>query len=313
MVEPEFAKLSARWRSQFQVKGEVQFPSLPSCTAESLALVEQLLAQLGQSVTPNEQTQLQTSITQLITESFAAGPYARLTLSFRSHELPETGVTCDLATTIDRVPLPQLGQEPDAQVLALAAQWRTEQRLLAIGSGSGRNTLPLIEQGYDVATWEWRSLPENHTPQPTHPQNLLDPLARLEPMAYHFAFAPDLMGAIGQTPDQLRLLLAKLCDGVVSGGQIMLGLWLSEAGVSPRLQEWLQWQGYWVLTEGMLTQLEVNLPLKRSRCEAALAYEQERRDVLPEAYLAWLRGEHLYLEAGEREMLQFCWVVWERL
>ncbi|NEO88142.1 MAG: hypothetical protein F6J87_28385 [Spirulina sp. SIO3F2] len=319
-------RLLERWRSQLQVQGEVSLPSLPSCLPNTLDLVEQLVNQFGQPLKTEEKEELQTGIEKLIAESFATGPYARLTVIFHSNPPPKTGITCDLTTTVDTVPLPELGEEPDAKVLELAAQWEAEHLMLALGVGNGRNIFPLMEQGYTVEAWEWRlplalrktqSLPlENPLAAADlslETEYLLDPLARLDPAKYHFIFAPDLVGAIGQTPEQLRLLLAKLCDGLVSGGQILLGLWLSEQSISPSVQEWLQWQGHWVLTRKEIEQLQTKLPLRLCSCESAFDYEQSKRGDLPPIYADWLRGEGLNLSETEQNAIALHWLVWERL
>lgn len=314
------SKLWARWRSQLQFQGEIKLPCLPSCQEQAVAHVTQLLAQFsqqfGQPIQPEQQQQLQTHIETLITESFTAGPYARLTIAFESKPPPAVGITCNLATTVDTVPLPDLGTEPDAKVLALAAQWSGEQTCLALGSGLGRNVLPLLDRGYRVETWEWRSLPADQMLQatqiPHQTQHLLDPLARLEPAKYHFIFGPDLAGAIAQTSAQLRLLLAKLADGLVSGGQLLLGLWLSDEPIAPALQEWVQWQGHWLLTRQEIEALQANLPLVLLSCEAALEYERSQRQELTPQYQAWLTGEGLNLSPEERQTFQCHWLVWQR-
>ncbi|MEM8642785.1 MAG: hypothetical protein AAGG51_28790 [Cyanobacteria bacterium P01_G01_bin.54] len=320
------SELLARWRSQIQLQGEIKLPCLPRFQQQTFELVSQLLEQFGQPIKPEQYQQLQTSIEKLIAESFVIGPYAHLTIAFQSKMPPEVGITCDLATTIDTIPLPDLGRDPDAKVLTLAAQWNIDKVLLALGSGLGRNVSPLLDQGYRVETWEWRLPRALHGAQslPTHSssvtsqaplqtQHLLDPLARLEPAKYSFIFAPDLAGAIGQTSAALRLLLAKVSDGLISGGQFLLGLWLSDELIEPELQEWLQWQGHWILTLGEIEQLQSSLPLQLLSCESTLAYERSQRGELDPNYRAWLAGKGLNLSPEEQADLQLHWLVWQRL
>jgi hypothetical protein len=308
-VDPIFLELS---RSRLHLQAELSFPCLPSRQADYLNLVAETLRQWGKSLESQEYEQLDTALSQLIQEGFTTGPFAQITIKFTSNPPPEVGITCDLSTSFEALPIPDRAPEPDAKVREFIQQWYDVETayLVILGAGKGQNVSPLRDRGFKLSLWEWRT-GETITDPNLETRHFLDPLARLKPAVYDGAIATNIPNSIGQTPEQLRLLIAKLCDGVKSGGQILLGLWITETELAPEWREWLQWQGAIALTLAQLTELLTDLPVKLLACELAVNTEAAHR-MLSNDERRWFQGETLNLPShcGQAALH---WLVWQRL
>ncbi|MEA5421296.1 hypothetical protein VB712_18890 [Spirulina sp. CCNP1310] len=246
------------WRSHISLHATIALPSIPSQLDAIVEKVAGLVESFGQPFEGNEREELAASLQPLITQAFATGPRAMLRIEIHPPSPPALGVTCGFTTTVEPLLYPDWGEERRVLMVDAVQGLRGGSRIVEVGAGDGEGAIALRSQGYTVETWEWRG---DGGVDINHRQNFLDPLARLDPAAFEGAIALDLALTSLRDPQTLRLLLAKLCDGVVSGGQIYLGLGFTSEELAPELREWWQWLGLLVVTETDLAAATRGLPL----------------------------------------------------
>ncbi|MDB9494119.1 hypothetical protein PN441_00075 [Spirulina major CS-329] len=284
------------WRSHLSLTAQITLPCLPAQSAATLAKVAGLVETFGSPLTVAEREQLGESLHELILTSFQSGPGARLQVEITPNAPPETGITCNFQTTIAPLPPPSQPTDLDPTVLAWVERCDPGAAIAMIGAGAGHGAIALRQWGYAVEAWEWRG----DTPDPAviqQDQDFLNPLARLTPSRFELAIAPDVVETSLRHPDTLRLLLAKLCDGVVSGGYLLLGLWISAVEVEPAVQEWVQWCGGLIVTQGQLMTLTAGLPI--------MVIEQRAIALSPAL-------DAIPLPASLKPQIQRQWVMWQR-
>lgn len=246
------------WRSHISLNATIALPSIPSQLDAIVEKVAGLVESFGQPFQGDEREELAASLQPLITQAFATGPRAMLRIEIHPSSPPALGVTCQFTTTVEPLRYPDWGEDRRSLMAAAAEGLAVGSRIVEVGAGDGEGAIALRCQGYTVETWEWRG--EGGTGI-EHRDNFLDPLARLSPASFEGAIALDLALTSLRDPQTLRLLLAKLCDGVISGGRIYLGLGLTPEELAPELQEWLQWLGLLVVTATDLAAATHGLPL----------------------------------------------------
>jgi hypothetical protein len=283
------------WRSHLSLTAQITLPCLPSQWGATLERVAGLVENFGSPLTAAERDKLGESLHELILTSFRTGPGARLLVEITPNAPPETGITCNFQTTIAPPPPPQ-DPVPDPTILAWAARCSPGAAIAAIGAGQGQTAIALRQLGYEVEAWEWRGAPPDRAVIQQH-QDFFNPLARLTPSRFELAIAPDLVATSLLTAATLRLLLAKLCDGVVSGGHILVGLWISAVEVEPGVQEWVQWCGGLILTPAQVTTVTAGLPLTLVE-QSAIAPDH---DDFP-----------IPLPADLTPQIQRQWLIWQR-
>lgn len=248
------------WRSHITLNATIELPCLPSQLDPMVEKVAGLVESFGKPFEGDERSKLAASLQPLIIQAFTAGPRAKLRIDIRPNLPPAIGVTCEFTTTIEPLFYPDWGEDRIGLMVDCLQDLAAESRVVEIGAGDGEGAIALRQQGYPVETWEWRGERETEI---DHRQNFLDPLARLSPASFGGAIALDLALTSLRDAATLRLLLAKLCDGVLSGGHIYIGLGLTTEELAPEWREWLQWLGLLVLTETDLVAVAAGLPLEQ--------------------------------------------------
>lgn len=250
------------WRSHITLNATIELPCLPSQLDQIVEKVAGLVESFGQPFEGDERSQLAASLKPLITQAFTTGPRAKLRIEIHPNLPPATGVSCEFTTTVEPLLYPDWGEKPMGFMADFLETLTAGSRVVEIGAGEGKGAIALRQQGYKVETWEWRG---DKASEIDHRHNFLDPLARLSPATFEGAIAFDLALTSLRDAQTLRLLLAKLCDGVISGGRIHVGLGFTPTELAPELQEWLQWLGLLVLTETDLITATMGLPLEQIR------------------------------------------------
>lgn len=242
------------WRSHISLQATIALPCIPSQLDAIVEKVAGLVESFGHPFQGDEREEFVASLQPLITQAFTTGPRAMLRIEVHPNSPPALGVTCKFTTTVEPLLYPDWGEDRPVWM----GDWEAGSRIVEVGAGDGSGAIALRSQGYTVETWEWRG---DGGVDINHRQNFLDPLARLNPASFEGAIALDLALTSLRDLQTLRLLLAKLCDGVISGGRIEIGLGFTATDLAPELQEWLQWLGLLVLTETDLAAATAGLPL----------------------------------------------------
>ncbi len=144
-----------------QAEGQIRLPAVPGLLDEYVQLCENLCASLGVAYTAEQSVQLRGVLEAELAKAFKASPRSDIVVSF---SVPfGTGlnyrvkadwrtIEADYEQWVGVREPPLFGTEPDARVMALAAQAAdpSTYRVLDIGAGTGRNALALARRGHPV-------------------------------------------------------------------------------------------------------------------------------------------------------------------
>ena len=142
-------------------EGQIRVPAVPGLIDEYVQLCGNVCATLGVWHTPEQSSQLRTVLEAELAKGFKASPRSDIVISYNAPF--GTGVNirvkaewrtleADYDEWVAVRPPPLFGTEPDARVLALAAEAAdpTTYRVLDVGAGTGRNALALARRGHPV-------------------------------------------------------------------------------------------------------------------------------------------------------------------
>ncbi|OBI03311.1 methyltransferase type 12 [Mycobacterium sp. E2462] len=142
-------------------EGQIRVPAVPALLDEYVLLCGNICASLGVWYTPQQSAQLRTVLRAELAKAFRASSRSDVLIAF--HSPFGTGVNfriqadwrtieADYEQWVAVRPPPLFGTEPDARVLALAAEAADPAacKVLDVGAGTGRNALALARRGHPV-------------------------------------------------------------------------------------------------------------------------------------------------------------------
>jgi SAM-dependent methyltransferase len=304
--------------------GEVVMPCVPAMLEEHLNLILGVMKGLGQSLSQEQIESLKTSLAQHLADGFRASPHARLSIKF-SPPSPTEGLTSGLRITanihtssleekydgwVKNRSGPLFGPHPDAKIIDVAATFPNKQQtpILDVGAGTGRNTFPLARQGHPVDAVELTSVfaqqllataEKESLPVRIFQGNILDSKLNLPPSYYKLAVVSEVISHF-RNINQVRILLAKLCAGLESGGLLLFNLFLPIEGYEPdetvRQMAEVVWS--YLLTRDELKFAMNGLPLEIISEESV--YEYEHHHLPAEAwpptwwFVSWATGRNIF-------------------
>lgn len=326
--------------TRITARGEVIFPCIPGMLEHYLHWIDQLFHALGRPLPPEKQTELRQLIASKLATGFSVSTASMLILQYESVQPPQTGLACKLLiasstmgdqykTWVETREPPLFGSHPDAKVMAIAAKLGEPRkvRILDVGAGTGRNTLPLARLGHPVdaieltagfveqlrVAVEAEKLPVNVTLG-----DVLDPLVRMRPANYQIAIAAELISHFRES-DQVRLFLAKMCDFLCSGGLLLFSVFLTADGYEPDslVREVAQMSWSTLFTPKELAAAMEGLPLVQISNELVFEYEQHN---LPSGawpptpwFSSWATGRDVFPMANARPPMELRWILCRRL
>ncbi|MEM9542651.1 MAG: hypothetical protein AAGA60_24565 [Cyanobacteria bacterium P01_E01_bin.42] len=308
------------------IEGRICFPCLPSMVEECLQAIANLIAGFGQPLSLEDCDRLREGMAEFVHKGFEKSPLSQLIIEYHPNKPPETGLCFEIKTTS---PTPETGYQnwiqrrwrlsdrPDAKVMAIASALEKSASILEIGGG--RNGLALGRSGHQIEIVE--SIPEfaaklieiakkEELFLNVKTGSIFDPVLRLRPAGFDLAIASDFIPVCCRNWEDIRLLLAKLCDGVKSGGSIILGMFLAVEGYEPcdRFFELSQVRGCYCQTRSQLQAIVTDLPLELLSDESFLEGESD----LPETLIHWASGQDL-LPRQEESLIEFRWILCHRI
>lgn len=344
LTDPDILKLalSAKLKSMISIQGEFYLPCVPSMVEEYLQLILGLLKLLGQNPSPDHITNLRGLVEKGLMEGYRLSPHARLIVNFVPAEAAKglaSGVTINTKVQVESLAdkyqtwpqirkEPLFGSYPDAKVIDVATQLAKTGniRILDIGAGTGRNSIPLAKLGHQVDAIELTPVfaeklsaaatSENLTVN-VSPGDVLDPLLRMRPAYYKFAIASEVVSHF-RYPDQVRLLLAKMCDALQSGGLLLFSAFISLDNYQPDkfVREMSEVSWCYVITRDELKSAMEGLPLEMISEESVVEYEQTHlpKEAWPPTdwYFNWATGRDLF-PIQQNPPLELRWILLKRI
>lgn len=153
MIRRLYRRLSA--------EGHIRVPAVPALIDEYVALCGNVCATLGVWYTPENSARLRAALEVELAKAFKASPRSEVLISYQAPFGTDVNfrvqadwrtVEADYDQWVQVRPPPLFGTEPDARVLALAAEAAdpSAYRVLDVGAGTGRNALALARRGHPV-------------------------------------------------------------------------------------------------------------------------------------------------------------------
>ena len=331
--------IEKKFRSLTAAVGELVMPCVPAMLDLHMKQILGLLQGLGINLTPAEIDSLRLSIAKRLAEGFEASPFSRLVFKYQPPTATQ-GLTSGLKLTtsiLDKIGIedkynrwiktrsgPLFGSHPDAKVMAIAATLTEPSNapILDVGAGTGRNTMPLARRGHPVQALELTpafaqqiliDAQKENLPVGVTQGNVLDRRLYLEPNHYSLALVAEVIPHLRDL-EQVRTLLAKMCEAIKPGGLLLFNVFLTVDGYEPsdKVRQMAQIAWSYLLTPKEFASVVQGLPLEIKSNESA--FEYERAHQTPEAwpptnwFVSWSTGRNIF-PVEEQPPVELRWIL----
>jgi 2-polyprenyl-3-methyl-5-hydroxy-6-metoxy-1,4-benzoquinol methylase len=279
--------------------GQFTLPAVPALLDDYTERCAQLFGALGRHLSPEERAELKTILGRQLQEAFSRSQRSSITLSYKAN----TGggldyqVTAQFATieqtyegwVATREP-PYFGLEPDAKVMAMAKDLHATHpkiKILDIGAGTGRNTLPLARMGYPVDAIEMtpKFVDLLRTSAESERLNVRvigkDVFQSRQDLSndYRMILVSEVVSDF-RTTDQVRQLFELAADHLAHDGLLVINAFIANDHYmeDTAAREFAQQVFSFYLTPEELNQAFRGLPLSLVSSETLLDYEQAQHD-----------------------------------
>ena len=330
--------IMARFHSRIYTRGEVVLPAVPSLVDYYVQGLSEIFVAIGKPFTAEELENLKNILQPQLEEGFRASPHSNVIFRYEPSETG--GITYNVSNVIasmtdqykiwvDTREPPLFGSHPDTKLLEVAKSLHhlPQINILDIGAGTGRNTLPLARMGYSVDALEVTPVfaeqieaaaTAEQLPIRVYNADILGPLVRMAPAYYSLAVAAEVVSHF-RDADQLRLLLAKMCDGLHSGGLFLFNTFMAIDGYEPdqltREMSEVNWST--IFTREDIAYAMNDLPLEL--IEEMPVYEYEKVNLPAEAWPPtgwfdnWANGRDLFWLPEQKTPMELRWLLCRRL
>jgi len=344
VTDPQILRQAAidRHQYRFYYSGRLVVPCVPSLLEEYIEQFHQVFTAVGKPFSAEELDGLRELIADNLEQGYAASTHASLVLEYQPAPYPSGALTYNISTVIGSVAgqyqgwlqereLPLFRPYADAKAIDLAAKLGepSQVRILEIGPGMGRNTLPLGRLGYQVDALEITAEFVEHIQQEVALEGLninarqgdfLDPLVRFPPLAYQMVFASEVVPHLHDR-DQLRLMFAKVSDYLQPGGIFLFNTLLPIGDYVPdrTVRELSVVHCCSLFTKDEIFTALAGLPLQYVMEESQIEYEKAHQpaDAWEPKNLGWFglwsTGGGLFaLPEGQKPPIELSWVLLQR-
>lgn len=320
-------------------KGEITFPCLPEFVDSYVTQIKGLFTTLQKPFSTGEVDNLRQLLIKRMEEGFQTSPHSYVTFRYQPAQPPQTGFVCQLSISSSSVAQqydswvsartpPLFGTYPDAKLMAVVRDFGdpASTPILDVGAGTGRNSLPLAQLGHPVDAVELTppfaqqirdAAAEKHLTITVTEGNILDPLIRMKPSYYQLALISEVISHLRDL-DQLRLLLAKMCDFLRPGGLLLFNLFLTvdEYELTDEIRQWGLMSFSSIFTRSELSAAMDRLPLEFVEEESVYDYEKANlpADGWPPTgwFQNWATGRDVF-PLQEQPPISLRWVFCRRL
>lgn len=341
VVNPDILQQAILYKinTRINARGELVFPCIPGMIDHYLKSIEKLFTTLDRPLPEERKDELKKLLATKLEQGYRSSTASTLILQYESVQPPQTGLACKLivATStigdqyqswVDTREPPLFGSHPDAKLMTVATKLGSKEqvRILDVGAGTGRNTLPLARLGYSVDAIELTpafaeqlqaSAAAEQLPVTVIQGDVLDPLVRMKPARYQLAVAAEVISHFRDS-DEVRLFLAKMCDSLCPGGILLFSTFLTVGDYQPdalvRQVAQLSWST--LFTPQELAAAMEGLPLVQISNELVFEYERHH---LPAAawpptpwFPGWATGRDVFPMANGRPPMELRWILCRR-
>jgi SAM-dependent methyltransferase len=340
-LDREVLLAAARRRLRLRESGSatLTIPALPSLAVRYQQKLLQAFEVLDRPFSPEDAEALLALLQRLTEAAWQQSPYSRIVINYHTDPNPRGGilyrmdaVVSSVASEYDRWvsvrPQPFFGAAPNAKVLDLARSLGPPAtvRVLDIGAAEGRNTLPLVREGFvteavevspEFAKLLAKNLALAELGAHVYVGDVLNPSLGLPSGHYRLVVMAGVVVAHFRNPAHLRALLERVADLLCPGGLVLFSIFLALDGFEPDLELRQLAELFWtvVFTPGELAEVIKDLPLELVDDVSYVEYERER---MPEAwpptdfFEAYCAGQDLFDLPAGRPPLEMRWLTYRK-
>lgn len=314
-------------------EGQIRVPAVPALIDEYVLLCGNICASLGVWYTPQQSAQLRAVLQVELDKAFRASSRSDILIAFHSPfgtgvnfriQAEWRSIEADYDQWVAVRPPPLFGNEPDARVLALAAETPDPGacRVLDVGAGTGRNALALARRGHPVDAVEmapkFADVMRAAAEQESLPVNVMqsDVFTAMEGVRDEYRLmvlsevVPDF-----RTARELRGMCELAAQCLSPGGRLVFNTFVPRPGYLPdeATLQLSQQCNNMIFTQEEVNGAAAGLPLELIADDSA--YDYEKTHLPPESwpptgwFEGWANGLDVFdVEAGESP-IELRWMV----
>jgi SAM-dependent methyltransferase len=316
--------------------GEVVMPCVPSMLDYYISWLDNLFTMLGKPMPEQVKDSLYKLLENHLEVGFKAERHSELVFRYEPSEKSTFGISCSIGTRVlsiadeyskwveTREP-PLFGAHPDAKVMIVASELGepAQSRILDVGAGVGRNTMPLAKLGYPVDALEVTpafaeqiraTAAAEGLPVSVIESDVFSPEVQIEG-SYQLAIAAEVTSDF-RGVEQLQTFLKKMSDLLNPGGSLLFNIFLAADDYEPdqMARELSQVMISSVFTSGELALAMTGLPLELISNESVCEYEQKHlpAEAWPPIswFVNWASGRNVFpLSKEENPPIELRWIL----
>ena len=317
-------------------EGKLTLPAVPALAGEYATRCEQLFCALGRKLNATERDNLHKILLSQLEIAFAASPRSRIIVSYEASvggllNYFVNPVHSSLSNTYESWVLtrqpPYFGMEPDAKVMAVVNEVvePSKSRVLDIGSGTGRNALPLARRGHPVDAVELtpkfaeilsESARKESLPITVICQDVFQAKNVLR-RDYELMVVSEVISDFRST-DELRALLDLASQRLAKTGKLVMNVFIAQAHYSQddAVKQFAQQVYSNFFSDSEMQALLKGLPLSLISDESVYDFEMTN---LPEGswpptpwYPDWVSGLDLFNTSRDDSPVNLRWLVFQK-
>ena len=346
-VDPEtdpkllHAAILRRLPRRTTASGQVSWPAIPALADHYGQTLLAMFEGLGFPFGENEKKHLRAALARHMNQGWKRSPFSRIVIDYKTAPPPDAGLSYNVSHDVitlddeyehwvaDRQP-PLFGAHADAKVMALARSLGepANVRVLDVGAGTGRNTLPLARAGFAVDANELAPALASVLRNDIHGAGVearvfegdaLDPALEIPEQHYHLIVLAEVVASHFRDPAQLRRLFERAERWLVPGGLLLFSAFIANDKYVPDSVARQASQVFWscLFTRRELERARRGLAFERVSDEST--YEFERTHLPSDAwpptgwFEEWARGQDVFSLADATAPHELRWLVYRRL
>ncbi|MEB3225931.1 MAG: class I SAM-dependent methyltransferase, partial [Synechococcus sp.] len=313
--------IESKFNSNIYFTGSIEFPCLPSMLDVYLDKIETIVKTLGKDENLAQLDFLRFMLIDHLYEGFAKAPDTclKITLTMTGKDgfqfkIDTYSQSLDqrYQEWIDKREPPLFGEYPDAKVMDVAQNLglTSDNIILDIGAGTGRNTIALAQKSYQVDAVELTSVFAQQLIKSVQSENLsvkviqsniIDGDFALTKNYYNLAIASEVISTHIRNIDDLRQILGVICDVLKDQGLFLFDLFMpinKDYVPDQKVREIGQLNWCYILTESELNEVLTEFPLEIISNESAIEYEQKNQPdgAFPRNswFTSWSEGRNIF-------------------